>query len=85
MMTNWVSDAKKIDRLTSICPVLSTLTLLATYAALFFLLDRYDWGQPFVRFACLASLLAVCLLTRRTRWHICPRMIALADSSWCWP
>jgi len=49
---------------TSIRPLISTAALLAAYSILFALLDRYDWGQPFVRFASLASMLAACLLTR---------------------
>lgn len=43
----------------------SSIFCLASYATLFFLLGRYDWGQPFVRFACLASLLAMSLLARQ--------------------
>jgi hypothetical protein len=42
----------------------SAIFCLASYATFFFLLGRYDWDQPFVRFACLASLMAMCLLAR---------------------
>lgn len=45
----------------------SPVALILTYAALFYVLDRYDWDQAFVRFACLASLLAVCLACRGTQ------------------
>ncbi len=55
----------KDDAAISIRPLLSTLALLGVYSALFFLLDRYDWGQAFVRFACLACLVLICLVTCR--------------------
>ncbi|SIO56386.1 Protein of unknown function [Singulisphaera sp. GP187] len=45
--------------------IVSATLVLVAYAAIFDLLDRYDWDQAFVRFACLASLLAMTLGTRR--------------------
>jgi hypothetical protein len=48
----------------SIRSLLSSTAVLTAAAILYFLLDRYDWDQAFVRFVCLASLLAVCLLAR---------------------
>ena len=45
-------------------PILSSALVLGAYAGLFHLLDRYDWGQAFTRFACLAGLLLMTLATR---------------------
>lgn len=44
----------------------SSAAVFLIYAAIFYLLDHYDWGQAFVRFACLTSLLAVSLACRGT-------------------
>lgn len=51
---------------TTAFPLMSTASLVVVYGIVFHLLDRYDWGQPFVRFACLAALLTVVLLVRRS-------------------
>ncbi len=51
-------------RLGPLGPTLSSALVLCAYAGLFYLLDRYDWGQAFTRFACLAGLLLMTLATR---------------------
>ena len=43
--------------------IASAALVMAAYAGIFHLLDRYDWGEAFVRFACLAGLLAMTLTT----------------------
>ncbi len=52
--------------------MLSPASLLVAYAVLFDLLDRYDWGQAFVKFACLAALLCLIILVRVSPVGISP-------------
>lgn len=61
------------EGLNSARAIVSATLVLVAYAAIFDLLDRYDWDQAFVRFACLASLLAMTLGTRRRPGDTPPR------------
>jgi hypothetical protein len=54
--------------------LLSPIALLLAYALLFDLLDRFDWGEAFVRFACLAALMAMVVVTP-------PRLLVAAEGT----
>src|SRR5579863_8191228 len=45
--------------------IASPALVVMIYTGVFYALDRYDWGEAFVRFASLAILSALVLATRR--------------------
>lgn len=47
-----------LNAVAALYPVASSATLLAGYAYIFYLLDRYDWGHPFTKLLCFSALMA---------------------------